>query len=458
MVCCTLEEFSGKADGVWDNSAAFASALAHIAEAGGGTLSVSSGTWLTGPIELCDNCTLELAEGACIKFVADFTRYKPVWTRWEGVDCYAMQPCIQARNRTNVVITGQGTIDGGGDPWWDYRNAIKAQTDRGPQTELEKMFAGLNPDYLKQPGGGGGRGSQFLAPPTIQLYRCEDCRIEGITVVDSPFWTIHPVYCSRLEIRNVTVRNPYEAPNTDGLDIDSCRDVIVEDCFFDVGDDAIALKSGSGADGIRVGVPTRNVSIARCTVQRAHGGIVVGSETAAGIYHVSGTDCTFIDTDRGIRIKTRRGRGGHVEDLTFTGIRMENTLCPIAINMYYRCGVSPDEGDTPFSLHAIEIGEATPKIRRVTVRNLHATGSRASAGFFVGLPESPITDLHLVGCHIDTRTHEPVPTEDSEMYDGLPLAAGRGMRFRHCSGVRLEDVHVEGTDIPYHLEEGVDFS
>ncbi len=311
MVCCTLEEFSGKADGIWDNSAAFNSALAHIAEAGGGTLSVSSGTWLTGPIELCDNCTLELAEGAYIKFIADFTRYKPVWTRWEGVDCYAMQPCVQARNRMDVVITGQGTIDGGGHPWWDYRNTIKAQADRGPQTELEKAFAGLNPDYLKQPGGGGGRGSQFLAPPTIQLYRCRDCRIEGITVVDSPFWTIHPVYCSRLEIRNVTVHNPYEAPNTDGLDIDSCQDVVVEDCFFDVGDDAIALKSGSGADGIRVGIPTRNVAIARCTVQRAHGGIVVGSETAAGIYQVSGTDCTFIDTDRGIRIKTRRGRGGH---------------------------------------------------------------------------------------------------------------------------------------------------
>lgn len=457
MVRCTLEEFGGKPEEGHDNTYVFSAAFSSLAANGGGTLSVAPGRWETGPITLPSGCTLDIQAGATVSFIADFERYKPVWTRWEGVECFAMQPCIQARNASRVSIVGSGTVDGGGKPWWDYRNLVRSDAQRGPVSSIERQLAQLNPDYALQPGGGGGRRSQFLAPPAIQLYRCTDVSIRGITVVDSPFWTIHPVYCERVVIEGVTVKNPHDAPNTDGLDIDSCKEVVVVDCHFDVGDDAIALKSGSGADGIRVGIPTSDVTIKGCTVKRAHGGIVIGSETAAGIHTVVGSHCTFIDTDRGIRIKTRRGRGGNIEHLHFSDIRMERTLCPIAINMYYRCGVLPDEMHRSFSLDSMERDGATPSIRSVVIQHLSATGSKASAGFFVGLPESPVTDLTLIDCHIDTRSEETVSPEESEMYEGLPPPAGRGMRFRHCQSVHLQQVVVEGPEEPFVVEEGVAF-
>ncbi|MDZ7581149.1 MAG: glycoside hydrolase family 28 protein [Deltaproteobacteria bacterium] len=272
-----------------------------------GLLEAGPGVWATGPIELYSGCTLSLAEGAVISFIPEPARYPPVQSRWEGIECHAMHPCLFSSGQQDVAVVGRGSIDCNGAVWWSLFRDKQAAGQDGPESDIEKTLALLNRGYNSQPGGGGGRATQFLRPPAIQFFKCRNVTIRDITVINSPFWTIHPVYCENLEISGVTITNPQDAPNTDGIDIDSCTEVLVQDCVISVGDDGIALKSGSGPDGLRVNRPTRDVTVRNCTVGAGHGGIVIGSETAGGISQVLTEDCRFIGPDGGIRIKSRRG-------------------------------------------------------------------------------------------------------------------------------------------------------
>ena len=280
--------------------------------------------------------------------------------------------------------------------------------------------------------------------------------VEGITLTNSPFWTLHPIYSSNLLFKDLTIINPKDAPNTDGIDVDSCKAVRITGCHIDVGDDGIALKSGSGEDGILTNIPTSDVLIDHCTVRGAHGGAVIGSETAGGIFDIKVSDCLFDGTDRGIRIKTRRGRGGKISNLHFSDIRMQDNLCPLTLNMYSRCG-SDNEED--FSLEKIPLSPTTPSISNVTISNCTATGSRSSAAFIVGLPESPITDLRIENCSLGVATEGLEPIEDSEMTQGLPVITERGIRLRNVE-LSVQDLEVTGlgkgeSGQSLYIEEGV---
>ena len=259
---------------------------------------------------------------------------------------------------------------------------------------------------------------------------------------NSPFWTLHPVFCTNLTINGVNVTNPHDAPNTDGIDIDSCEDVFIENCNVSVGDDGIALKSGSGEDGIKAAKPTRNVIIRGCTVGAGHGGIVIGSETAAGISNVLAENCIFKDTDRGIRIKTRRGRGGKIENLEFKNLTMENNLCPLTINMYYRCGARLE--DEFFSLDPLPVNDATPSIKNIVISDIKAAGCRASAGFIVGLPESPIENINLINCEFTTNEDSGISPNESEMYLGLPNVTEKSIRLVNVKNTKFDNVNVKG--------------
>jgi polygalacturonase len=307
QVIKNIQDFGGMPSAI-DNSKAFAAAKEFFEKNGGGTLVVQKGLWYTGPVELCSHMTLELEAGAVVSFIPEPSLYRPVKTRWEGVTSWAMHPCVFASGADHVKICGNGVFDGSGQEWW--KSVPEKKLQKKPLDPIEKELASLNPGYENQPGGGGGRSSQFLRPPLMQFYECTDVDVCGVTLQNSPFWTFHPVFCSRLNIHDVTVCNPHDAPNTDGMDIDSCTDVVIEKCRISVGDDGIAIKSGSGEDGIRINRPSRNITVKGCTVEDGHGGVVIGSETAAGIDTVKVMDCRFEGTDRGIRIKTRRGRGG----------------------------------------------------------------------------------------------------------------------------------------------------
>jgi len=418
----------------------------------GGDIVLESGVYETGPVNVISGTHLTLKKGAVIKFIPDFSLYGPVYSRWEGVRCYCMHPCLFINDAEDVVIDGEGTIDGSGEEWWKVYSKKRA-SQKAPETEIEKKLASLNPGYEKQPGGGGGRQTQFLRPPLIQTYNAKNVRIEGITVQNSPFWTIHPVFTEGLKLINVTVHNPKDAPNTDGIDIDSCKDIEVIGCKVFVGDDGIALKSGSGPDGIDAALPTQNVIIKDCLVKWAHGGAVIGSETAAGINNVTVENCDFSGTDRGIRIKTRRGRGGAIHDLTFRNLKMEDNLCPLVINCYYKCGGKV--GDPEFSLGKMTITRETPSVSNVEIVNCVATGSKASAGMLVGLPEMPIKNLTVKNCSFSLDKDANADVDTSDMYYGLPTPESRGLRIRNAENVTLDDVNVDCEGKKILIEENV---
>jgi polygalacturonase len=437
-----LASQGGRGDGDTDNSAAFARAFAAIRDAGGGTLTVGAGTWKTGPLELFSHTTLHLDDGAVVSFLTDPARYPPVRTRWEGVECFAMHPLIFAAGQTQVSVTGRGVFEGNGERWWQMHRAKKAAKQMGPVTPEEKALGALNGNVDGQPSGGGGRGTMFLRPPFLQLFQCTDVTLEGFTLRNSPFWTVHPVYVDGLVIRGLLLQNPADAPNTDGIDVDSCEHVTIEDCRVCVGDDGIALKSGSGPDGLRVGRPTAHVVVRNCVVNDAHGGIVIGSETAGGIADVLAEDCTFSGTDRGIRVKTRRGRGGTISGLTFRNLTMERNLCPLAINMFYRCGA--DNCPELFVQTPQPLTDVTPAIQDITVEHVRATGCRASAGFVAGLPERPITGLTITDCVFETDETAAASPDESDMYLGVPPVNVKSFRVLNAAAPVFTNVTVRG--------------
>jgi len=438
----SLVTLGGCPDGVYDNSEQIANAMANLKNSGGGILRIGKGIWRTGPFEIFSGITLALEEGAVLSFIPEPKRYRPVLTRWEGVECYAMHPCIFAEGQENISIIGKGILDGSGKYWWDMLSEKRKRGQINPETPEELELAGYNTEYKNQPNGGGGRNMQFLRPPLLQFLKCRSISLEGITLQNSPFWTVHPVFCSDIKIDGLVIKNPPDAPNTDGIDIDSCEDVIIKNCHVSVGDDGIVLKSGSGEDGLRAGKPCRRISVYECTVEDGHGGIVIGSETAAGIKDVFVENCIFRGTDRGIRIKTRRGRGGRIENLEFKNLIMENNLCPIAINMFYRCGAN--DSKLYFSQEALPVDNVTPSIRNINIMNIRASGCRASAGFIAGLPESPVENLSVLHCEFFTDEKSGISPDESEMYLGLPSITEKCIRLLNVKNAVFNDVLVHG--------------
>ena len=407
------------------------------------------GVYMSSPLDIPSSSRLVLDKGAVLTFIPDFSIYEPVFTRWEGVRCWCMHPCLFINEAEDVVIEGEGTIDGSGEKWW--KECLKKKgKGRGPETGIEKRFEALNPDYRSQPGGGGGREFQFMRPPLIQIKDSRNVTIKGVTIQNSPFWTIHPLFSEDIRLEGLRITNPYEAPNTDGIDIESCRHVTVVDSDVFVGDDGIAIKSGSGEDGIRDNAPACDILIKNCTVKAAHGGAVIGSETAAEISGVVVDGCLFDGTDRGIRIKTRRGRGGLIHDLSFRNITMKDNLCPFVINMYYKCGT---DDDTLFSLDKLPVDKSTPVIHSIAIEGCHGTGSKASAGMAVGLPEMPIRNVSIRNSSFAVDRDTTADVNTSDMYRGLPTPLSRGFRLRNIE-VKLENVSIDCEGEKIIEEEG----
>lgn len=422
-----------------NNSEAFRKAF----ENEGSCITVPEGLWFTGPITLKSNSQLHLQKGCVIKFIDDEDLYTPVYSRWEGVRCWCMHPCLYSENSHNVEISGEGTLDGSGQLWWK-KLWDKKSRDADPESPMEKRLAELNPDYRNQPGGGGGRKSQFLRPTLVQFNNCSDVRLSGVTLINSPCWTVQPTFSKNVVISEITIRNPFDSPNTDAIDIDSCSDVKISGCRISVGDDGICLKSGSGRDGVECNIPTSDVLVEDCYVESAHGGVVIGSETAAGIKNAEFRNCRFVGTDRGVRIKTRRGRGGKIENIKISNIDVKGCLCPIAFNMYYCCGTNEQ---WPFDLDARPVDSTTPAIENVIIENVKATECQSSAGFIAGLPESKIKNVTIRNCDIHVSADPQSTTDKSEMYRGLPYVEERGIRILNAD-VKLENIKVEGTEVP----------
>lgn len=385
-----IRAYGAKEGGLSKNTDAIRKAVTRAANEGGGTVVVPPGKWLTGPIHLESNIRLHLQAGAELLFSQDFDDYLPVvFSRHEDIECYKYSAFIYADGKTNIAITGEGTLDGQGNPWWVWKQS---------QKDAEKLLYEMGTNNLPvRKRIFDGKGGNALRPAFFQPMRCKNILVEGVTFKYGAFWTITPTYCENVIVRNVriiTTGDEGHAPNGDGVDPSSCRNVLIENCEFNTGDDCIAIKAGRDRDGLRVGIATENVVIRNCTGFQGHGGIVVGSETSGGIRNVYATHCQFSGTDRIVRIKTARGRGGVIEKLWFDNLSGEHILLEaIHLNMLY----------TGSRMPAQPVSDATPTLRDIHFENISCTSGDGYAVEFLGLPERAIENVTIAGLTAATR-------------------------------------------------------
>jgi polygalacturonase len=384
-----IREFGAVPDGTTRNTAAFRQAIEVGHAQGGCTIRVPEGDWLTGPIHLRSNIRLHLERGALVRFCTRFDDYLPVvFTRWEGVECYNYSPLIYAIDCVNIAVTGEGTFDGQGEAWWHWK---KLQHPAAKELYHAQHNGILVKERIF------GSEEKALRPQFLQTVRCQNVLFEGVTFINGPMWTMHPVYCSNVIVRDVTVKTT--GPNGDGLNPDSCRNVLVEGCSFDTGDDCIAINSGMNEDGWRVGVPCENIHIRNCSMCEGHGAISIGSGMSGGVRNLYAHDCTVTGGDQGIRLKSMRGRGGYIENVYFenfqlSGLRMEAIL----LNMFYGASSAESTSQTP------------PKFRDIHIKNVTCESSQAAI-VVRGLPEQPIQSVALE--EIDVKSVVGINCEDA---------------------------------------------
>lgn len=398
-----------------DASKAFERAIAACHQAGGGRVLVTDGIYLSGAIHLKSNVNLHIDQSATIRFKTDPKAYLPaVFTRWEGMEFMGYSPLVYAFEQSNIAITGKGKLDGQANrtTWWPWKGGKNWKVEGYPTQDQSRaqLFAqaeaGVPPEQRHYADG------HYLRPPFVQPYRCQNVLIEDVTIVNAPFWLLNPVLCENVTVRGVHLESL--GPNSDGCDPECCRNVVIENCYFDTGDDCIAIKSGRNNDGRRVGVASENIVIRKCKMRAGHGGVVIGSEISGGVRNVFAEDneMSSPELERGFRIKTNSVRGGVLENLYLRNCTIGEVLDAIVINFHY------EEGDA---------GTFDPLVRNVNIENLVCKHARRV--FQVrGFKRAPIQQLHLVNCQFENADDPGI----IENVDGLKLTdvSINGVPFR----------------------------
>lgn len=322
----SIEEFDAKE--MKDCTGSIQKAIAHVAGKGGGHVRIPAGKWCTGAVHLQSNIDLHFEEGAVLNFSTDPKDYLPVVpVVLEGIRCSNYSPFLYGNNLENISVTGRGILEGNGQAWWPWKQNRKGMLDlyhAGSELRpLEKRVYGTPEEGLRS--------------PFIQFLNCKNVLLEDFTLHNSPFWNVDPVWCENIIIRGITIDSPYDSHNTDGINMDSCRNGLVENCtVINAGDDLFCLKAGRNEDGRAVGIPCENIIIRHCkSLGRCQsGGIVIGSEMSAGVHNILAYDCEFADNINGIRIKSKDGRGGVVENIECRNIHLKKGMR--GINLSYR--------------------------------------------------------------------------------------------------------------------------
>jgi len=433
----SIVDFGAKSNGQVLNTKAFADAIDAVSKKGGGKVVIPRGTWLTGPITLKSNIELYTESGALVIFSTDKDLYPLVQSTYEGSKMYRCMSPINGRNLVNVALTGKGVFDGSGDAW----RAVKK--DKLTESQWKKLVASggivredgktwypsqqfidgekltyskpkTKEDFMKI--------RDFLRPVLVSLISCKKVLIDGPVFENSPAWNIHPLMCEDLTVRNTTVRNSWYSQNGDGIDIESCKNVVLYDSNFDAGDDGICIKSGKDKEGRDRHMPTENLIIKNCIVFHGHGGVTVGSEMSGGVRNMHVSNCTFIGTDVGLRFKSNRGRGGVVENIYISNIEMMNIPAQaISFDLYYG-GTSAMEnmsGNGVAAEPALKpVTDETPQFKNIFIRNVNCKG--AFQGIVLqGLPEMNIKNIQL---------------------ENIMIECDNGMVCRDATGVKIKNL------------------
>jgi polygalacturonase len=431
--CFNILDYGAPRDGVGYSTAAIRAAIQAAKAAGGGTVCVPPGNYVSGPIELVSNLVFDLEAGATLRFPAGRLPLTP--GRVQGIECLTSVPLIGGRNLENVTITGRGLLTTDNAAWLELagrpqpRSAAGAGSAFGPDWNrllalLQQQTPQPEAEYLKV--------APFLRPAFIRTMDCSNVLIDGIHIVGAPFWTIHLLYSQNVVVRDVSLET-FPGAFTGGIYVDSSRDVRIAGCYLDNGDDAITLKAGKDADGLRVNRPTENVTITGCVIHRGSGAIVIGSETSGGIRHVVVSDIVCQGTQMGINLKSERGRGGTVEDVRIDNVTMDDVGRAISVSQYYQM-----QGETPAA--AEPVSARTPVFRNIVISHVTINRARGAPNF---------------GWNPDSISGNRAPTLLTINIDGLPempiaglrlsdvIASGRtGLQARHTVGLELHHVQM----------------
>lgn len=440
----SIVKFGAVSDGYTINTKSINAAIDAMTKKGGGVVLVPSGLWLTGPVVLKNNINLHLASGSTLLFTKDQNEYPLIEGNFEGLPQMRNQSPISATGATNIGITGKGILDGNGDGW----RAVKS--DKLTASQWKKLVASggiVSEDGkthypsasfvkgTKMPANSGVISPEkdmtfyesikgFLRPNMVVITNCKYILLEGITVQNSPAWCLHPLMSEHLTIRDVFVKNPWYAQNGDGIDVESCKNVLIENSVFDVGDDALCMKSGRDAEGRKRAMPVENVIIRGCTVYSSHGGFVIGSEMSGGARNIFVSNCTFIGADIGLRFKTTRGRGGIVENIFIKDIYMKDIPAEaILFDMYYMAkdpvALVGEKRELP-KVELKPVDETTPVFRNFHISNVFCNG--AAKGIFIrGLPEMHVKDIVL---------------------ENMVLQADKGIDVQEATGITFKNIKV----------------
>lgn len=463
----SIVKYGAKADGTILNTESINKAIVDCSNKGGGVVLIPPGLWATGPIELKSNVNLHISRAALLKFTDDKSKYALTIGDYEGHRAVRNQSPISGKDLTNVAITGEGIIDGHGEVW---RAMNKDAVTEPEWKQLQAMGGELSADgrtwypsksYAKgaqakgavntDPGKGVSDSQEmkdFFRPNLLVLTNCKNVLLAGTTFQNSPAWCLHLLLCENLTLDGVRVRNLPNAQNGDGMDIESCTYVKVENCTVDAGDDGICIKSGKDEEGRQRGKPTSYVVVRNNVVYRAHGGFVIGSEMSGGAHDIFVTDCIFIGTDNGLRFKTVRGRGGIVENIFIKNISMSQIRGEaILFDMYYFTK-APTLAQTNGVVEIPPVDNGTPSFRKFYISNLVCDGANR-AMLIRGLPEISIKDIYIENVNIKSQTGADIMEAANVSLKNVTFDCARNnpvINIENSHGITLE--HIRSKNIP----------
>ena len=413
----SITDFGAVNGGQVLNTKAFADAINAVSKKGGGKVIIPPGIWLTGPIILKSNIELYASTGALIKFSTNKDLYPIIETSFEGLNTWRCISPIYGKNLENIAFTGNGVWDGSGEVWRQVKKSKLTESQwkkfvaSGGVLNEKKESWYPSETFMKASVGADQNVRldlktkedfeairDFLRPVMVSIQNSKRVLFDGPVFQNSPAWNIHPLMVEDLIVRNITVRNPWYSQNGDGLDVESCKNVVIENSSFDVGDDAICIKSGKDKDGRDRGVPCENIIVKNNIVYHGHGGVTVGSEMSGGVKNLHVSNCTFMGTDVGLRFKSTRGRGGIVENIYISDIFMTDIPSQaISFDLYYggkSIAETLAEGGNKVSTKAVPVNEETPQFKNISIKNITISGAY-QAVFLQGLPEMNLENIEI---------------------------------------------------------------